>query len=45
MNRLTEVEVVACAVSVAIGAFILMVGHALWKSVASKSPQNSGMGS
>jgi hypothetical protein len=37
---LVEVEVMAFFVSVAIAAFVLMVGNAMWKSMARESPQN-----
>jgi hypothetical protein len=35
---LIEAEVAACLMAVAIVAFTLMVGHALWKSLAGEQP-------
>ncbi|MGD0351550.1 MAG: hypothetical protein ABSB84_14740 [Verrucomicrobiota bacterium] len=35
---LVEVEFLACVVAVATIAFTLMVGNALWKRMAGKSP-------
>jgi choline-glycine betaine transporter len=38
---LTEVEVAACIMAVAMTAFTLMVAHALWKSLAGDNDKNT----